>query len=262
MASRKMATQFPMTTSGQGTTETTVPDNDASIVEPPDDTLPSGFTLGGTYQGGINPNYKSPTADKFGDPQNPYNYTNEDWQMLLRRTTVDVTIIQNKLMKAFPDFTPGRIGDKFDNNTIYYVKKAQARINMMNQDTTSPIRGKTFDDALTYLSKNPAPGDKTKSSLPSYRLTSTEDLKAVFTKAAQDTIGRTLSDRELQRLADAYNQQEMAYQKKAAYGGTAMQAPQPTTFATGEIEKKFAVEAEANDYTNYVSILSQMMGGE
>jgi hypothetical protein len=263
MASRKMTTSFPMTTSGQGSTPTTtVPSDTGGSITEPDDELPGGFTLGGAYQGGINKDYKLPTADQFGDPQNPYYYKNDDWQMILRRTTNDVAIIQSKLIKAFPDYKPGRVGDKLDNNTIYYLKKAMARINMMNQDSTNPVRGKTLDDALTYLSNNPAPGDKTKSSLPSYRLTSTEDLKAVFTRAAQDTIGRTLSDRELQRLADAYNQQEMAYQKKAAYGGTAMQAPQPTTFAEGQIEQKFATEAKANDYTNYVSILSQMMAGE
>lgn len=262
MASRKMTTSFPMTTSGQGSTTTTVPsDTGGSIVEP-DDNLEGGFTLGGAYQGGINKDYKPPALKDFLNPDEPYYYKNDDWQMILRRTTNDVAVIQSKLMKAFPDYKPGRVGDKFDNNTIYYLKKAMSRINMMNQDSTSPVRGKTLDNALTYLSQNPAPGEKTSSSLPSYRLTSTEDLKAVFTRAAQDTIGRTLSDRELQRLADAYNQQEMAYQKKAAYGGTAMQAPQPTTFAEGQIEQKFATEAKANDYTNYVSILSQMMAGE
>jgi hypothetical protein len=260
MASRR--TQMsPMTGGETPSPTTTVPGR--SITDPGDlpDTPGDWFTQEGSLAGGVTENYKPPASTKFGDPNNPYLYSNQDWQLLLLRPKEDIINIQNKLAKAFPDFQPGRVGDKFDNNTIYYFKKALARINTLSGEPTNPIRGKNTDQALTYLSQNPAPGETSSSSLPTYRLTSTDDLKAVFARAAQDSLGRTISDRELQRLADAYNREEKQYQQRAAYGGTVMQAPQASTFGTEQIEEKFAVEAEANDYANYIGVLSQMMAG-
>jgi hypothetical protein len=220
------------------------------------------WNMPGAIAGGINPSHKiDPRINKGSPRTDPYFYKNEDWQWLLTRNQDDVITIQAKLQKAFPDFKPGVVGNKFDGNTISYFKRALGRINTMSLDMSSPVRGKKLDDALTFLSQNPVIKDK-QEQLTSYRLTNPDDLKAVFTRAAQETIGRTLSDNELQKLADAYNQQEKSYQQKLARGGTAVQAPQASTFGVEQVEEKFATEAKANDYTNYIGVLSRMMAGE
>lgn len=219
-----------------------------------------GYTPSGpTYAGGINPSYKAPTSDKFGNPADPYFYTNEDWQMLLSRNSDDVRVIQQKLMAAYPGFQPKVMGDKFDANTIKYFKYALNRINQFTADTTDSykIRGKSLDKALDVLVNNPAVGGST--ALRTYSVTSPTDLKAVFKKAAQDMLGRTLQAGDLDRFVAAYQQQQIAYQKAAASGGTAVTAPSAQEFAVDQLSKDFSEEVDTRKMDNVFSTIDQLL---
>lgn len=205
------------------------------------------------YAGGVTKGYKVPSADKFGDPANPYLYTNDDWQILLTKTPTDVATIQRQLMTTFPDFTPGRLGDRYDPKTIEYFKKALAQIN-----TRTETRGQTIDTALATLTNFPMVATPKK--LPSYQLTSPTDLRDVFKKAGQQTIGRELNDQQLSNLVKAFNDLELKYQRQVSAGGTTVRPPSAERFAAARIEKMAPVETEAQQYSNYIGALAEMLG--
>lgn len=215
---------------------------------------------GGGFAGGIDPNYKAPSADKFADPTTPYAFTNDDWQILNTLSKDKVIALQSQLQVAFPSFKPRTLGDRFDANTIKYFKRALGRINGLNVDPNSPTRGKNVDEALAYLTTIPQL-DGGDGGLPSYRLTNPEDLKSVFTKASQSVIGRTLPEQDLMKLVTTYQGLEKTYQQQAAVGGTVTQAPDAGVFAQEQTRKAAPVEAEASDYLSYISSLSDLMQG-
>jgi hypothetical protein len=215
---------------------------------------------GGGFAGGIDPNYKAPKAEKFSDPTNPYAFTNDDWQILNTLSKDKVISLQSQLQVAFPGFKPKALGNRFDSNTIKYFKLALGRINALNVDPNSPLRGKNVDEALAYLTTIPQL-DGAGTSLPTYRLTNPEDLKTVFTKASQSVIGRTLPEQDLMKLVTTYQGLEKTYQQQAAVGGTVTQAPDAGVFAQEQTRKAAPVEAEASDYLSYISSLSDLMQG-
>ena len=90
-----------------------------------------------------------------------------------------------------------------------------------------------------------------------------DDLKAVFKKAAQEMLGRNLQDGDLNSLVQAFQQQEVAYQKKAALGGEVTTTPTPATFAARNIEKDFGKEVNLQKMENiYKSNEQALTGGQ
>lgn len=86
-------------------------------------------------------------------------------------------------------------------------------------------------------------GVSTGTKLPAYQLTNPEDLKAVFRKAAQDSLGRNLQDGDINRLVETYQAQEAKYQKQVStVGGVVTQAPSAQAFAQSAINKDFGTE--------------------
>jgi hypothetical protein len=86
-------------------------------------------------------------------------------------------------------------------------------------------------------------GVSTGTKLPAYQLTNPEDLKAVFRKAAQDSLGRNLQDGDINRLVETYQAQEAQYQKQVStVGGVVTQAPSAQAFAQSAINKDFGTE--------------------
>jgi hypothetical protein len=74
-------------------------------------------------------------------------------------------------------------------------------------------------------------------------LTNPEDLKAIFRKAAQDSLGRNLQDGDINRLVETYQAQEARYQKQVStVGGVVTQAPSAQAFAQSAINKDFGTE--------------------
>lgn len=219
------------------------------------------FGTTSNYAGGVT-NYVAPSSQVFGNPNQPYLWSNSDWQLLLQMPRQDVANAQYLLMKAFPGFQPGVVGDKTDSRTIAQFKAALARANQMQSDPTSPLRGADIQKTLAYLAANPAASTNISSgNAISVRLTNPEDLKTVFQKASQETLGRSLSDQELSKLAESYNSLEKSYGYKIARGGAVTAPPDVSTYGTQQARKASPTEAQAMDYAGYIGALSKMMGG-
>jgi hypothetical protein len=86
-------------------------------------------------------------------------------------------------------------------------------------------------------------------------------LKKAFEGGAQSALGRTLSEQEMNRLVQAYNQLDKQYQMGAATGGAITQPPNAEVFAEKQAEKLSPEEAEAHDYSSYIGVLSDWMQG-
>jgi len=236
MASKPMKNNPPTTT-----TTTVAPASSADA---------SGFTSNNTVTalaGGMTTGYTLPSVAAITNSSSPYQYTNADWQILLSMTQADVLNVQRYLMKAYPDFKPGIMGNPHDRKTQVFFKDALGRINQYNADPKDSYglgtRGKDTLGALQALGKAPqARTMGTTKALASQRVTSPTDLKAIFTKAAQESLGHGLGEGDINRMVEAYQAKEIGYQKDFAAGGVAVQNPDPTTFAQSKFKQDFGNE--------------------
>jgi hypothetical protein len=105
------------------------------------------------------------------------------------------------------------------------------------------ISNRQGTDWVNALGSVSQAGVSTGTKLPAYQLTNPEDLKAVFRKAAQDSLGRNLQDGDINRLVETYQAQEAQYQKQVStVGGVVTQAPSAQAFAQSAITKDFGTE--------------------
>ena len=208
----------------------------------------------GTALGGIDPNYKIPTD--WGTVDKPHTFTTDDINIIYKVSTDKLTSYQTQLMAAFPGYKPS-LGNKADPKLKSVFSKALTQINILNSDPASPIRGKSLDEALAYLSKNPVAS--VGGSLPTFRLNNPDSLKKAFEGGAQSALGRTLSEADMNKLVQAYNQLDKQYQMAASSGGTVVQPPTAEIFAEKQAEKMAPTEAQANDYSTYIGVLSDWM---
>jgi len=213
----------------------------------------------GSPLGGIDPNYQIPKT--WGTVDKPYAFTTNDINIIYKISTDKLTSYQGLLQKAIPGYIPSS-GNKSDPRLKSAFSKALTQINLINSDPASPLRGKSLDEALAYLAKNPVPvvGG---SGLPTFRLNDPDTLKKAFEGGAQTALGRTLSPEDMNKLVNSFNQLDMNYQRAAAGGGggTITQAPNAEVFAETQAEKLAPVEAESYDYMNYMGALSKWMQG-
>ena len=211
----------------------------------------------GTLLGGIDPNYTMPQT--YGTAEKPYGFETKDLNIIYKISTDKLIAYQTQLMAAFPGYRAS-VGNRSDPKLKSYFGKALTQINLLNSDATSPTRGMTLDQALAYLSKNPV-ADTGGSGLPKFRLNNPDTLKKAFEGGAQVALGRTLSPEDMDKLVKSFNQLDMDYQRAAAGGGgtTATQAPDAAVFAEKQAEKMAPAEAEANDYSSYIGVLSDWM---
>lgn len=213
----------------------------------------------GSPLGGIDPNYQIPKT--WGTVDKPYAFTTNDINIIYKISTDKLTSYQGLLQKAIPGYIPSS-GNKSDPRLKSAFSKALTQINLINSDPASPLRGKSLDEALAYLAKNPVPVAGG-SGLPTIRLNDPDTLKKAFEGGAQTALGRTLSPEEMNKLVNSFNQLDMNYQRAAAGGGggTITQAPNAEVFAETQAEKLAPVEAESYDYMNYMGALSKWMQG-
>jgi hypothetical protein len=217
----------------------------------------------GSALGGIDPNYKMPydLNKPWGTVDTPHAFTTNDINIIYKISTDKLTSYQTQLMAAFPGYKP-TLGNRADSKLKSVFSKALTQINLLNSDPTSPLRGKSLDEALAYLAKNPV-GSLGGSGLPTFRLNDPDTLKKAFEGGAQSALGRTLSPEDMNKLVNSFNQLDMDYQRAAAGGGggTITQAPNAEVFAETQAEKMAPVEAESYDYMNYMGALSKWMQG-
>ena len=211
----------------------------------------------GSPLGGIDPNYKIPTT--WGTVDQPYAFTTNDINIIYKISTDKLTSYQGLLRKAVPGYIPST-GNRSDPRLKSAFSKALTQINLINSDPTSPLRGKSLDEALAYLANNPVPAQGG-GGLKAFRLNDPDTLKKAFEGGAQSALGRTLSPEDMNKLVQAYNQLDKQYQMGAATGGTITQPPNAEVFAATQAEKMAPAEAEANDYSSYIGVLSDWMQG-
>lgn len=121
------------------------------------------------------------------------------------------------------------------------------------------ITGQSWETLLQFRQTNPVSGAG--GTLPTYRLTNPTDLRAVFRKAAQDTLGRAdLPAEQIDRMISAYQQSERSYQQKASVGGTVTQAPSASTFGAERIERQNPDEATAYKFAQFAQVFEKLLG--
>ena len=140
--------------------------------------------------------------------------------------------------------------------TIYYTKEAMGLIN-----TDPQLRGKQLSDALPLIKPIVTSGGGAGKKLPAYSVTNPADLRAVFKKTAQDLLGHTLGDGDLNRMVEAYQQKETTYQKAAYAGGgvNVSQAPNAQTFAQSSLENDFGAEVNTQELDGIFSSVNDML---
>lgn len=94
-----------------------------------------------------------------------------------------------------------------------------------------------------------------------YRVSNPEDLKAVFKRVAQETIGRNFSDDEASRAVQTYQQQEIAAQQALYAGGTATEQMGADVFAQQFAQQVAPTEANGYKFLGYMNKLFQAAGG-
>lgn len=256
---------------GDSTTTTTVPTTDTTvpkeIVTPDEDTSTGGntlFTPSGTgFAGNYDPYWKAPDKTLLNDPTIPYIYRSQDYRIIFSIPESDIVGLQSRLSRMYPGWTPGIKGNRTDTKTVDKFKDLLVQINNQLNVPNSPIAGADWDKALDYFALNPIAGGTAGTQKPAIRLTNPIDLKSVFKKASTSTLGRALSDDEIMKLVTTYQGLETTYQQQASTGSGAVvtQAPDAGAFAEQQARKLAPEEATANDYTDYVGALSQLLQG-
>lgn len=93
-----------------------------------------------------------------------------------------------------------------------------------------------------------------------YRLSAPQDLTRYVKSVAQDTIGRELTDAEAAGFIQQYQQQELAYQKAAYAGGSAVEPPAAETAAINYVRSVVPKEESAYQYLGYMNMLFDSVG--
>jgi hypothetical protein len=238
------------------TTSTTVPPVDPRK-NPTGATTLSSLETKPSYAGGIDPEWKAPDKSVFNNPNNPYLYKSNDWQIILKTPKDQVVALQYKLMQAFPGWKPGVLGRINDDKTIAKVKDLTGYIN-----TDEAIKGADIQTALEYYAKNPLEVQAV-AKKAAVRLTNPIDLRQPFERGAQAVIGQRLAPEQTKKMETEFAKLETQYQQGAATGagGTVIQAPDPTAFAQEQARKLQPTAAKATEYSDYMGILSELLQG-
>ncbi len=132
-----------------------------------------------------------------------------------------------KNLESLGFYQGGRVGNGTSDNDVAAVAGFLRYANM---------QGLEMNSALTVAQQQIPPNFRVGQS--SVRVTNPADLKAVFESVAMSTLGRGLSDAQLNSMIAAYQQQERAQE----YGNTA--APNAEVYASEQLRQKFKGEAQ------------------
>ena len=124
----------------------------------------------------------------------------------------------------------------------------------------SNLAGYTKERYIFELLKNPDRVRKT-GGARRYQVSNPEDLKAVFKRVAQDTIGRAFTDQEAAQAVQSYQQQELAAQRAAYGGGTVTQVMGADVFAEQFAQQVAPTEANGYKFLGYMNKLFNAAGG-
>ena len=126
----------------------------------------------------------------------------------------------------------------------------------------SNLAGVTKERYLQEMLKNrPDYGGSGGGAPRRYRVSNPDDLKAVFKRVAQETIGRDFSDDEAMRAVQSYQQQEIAAQNALYAGGTATEVMGADVFAQQFAQQVAPTEANGYKFLGYMNRLFNAAGG-
>lgn len=97
---------------------------------------------------------------------------------------------------------------------------------------------------------------------PRYRVSASDDLKAIARQVAQQTIGRDFTDEEANRFVSTYQQQEIQAQQAMLRGGIVQEAPSPDVFAQQFAGEVAPTEANGYKFLGYMNQILRSIGGE
>lgn len=95
---------------------------------------------------------------------------------------------------------------------------------------------------------------------PTYRVTSSEDIKAVAKTAAYKILGRGFTEAEANDFVKAYQQTQISAQQQAAASGVAEAAPDISVAATSFAQKAAPSEAMGIKFANHVAGFANALG--
>jgi hypothetical protein len=116
------------------------------------------------------------------------------------------------------------------------------------------VNGKPFLDAYQEFMRT-VPNVQKTSKPPTVRITSEDDIKAVFRRTTRDLLGRELGDAEAAKFAKMYQNLELQTAQKEQAGGVVMQQPDISVLAEKQIEKKFGAQTQAYRAMQFMNIM-------
>ena len=123
------------------------------------------------------------------------------------------------------------------------------------------LAGVTRERYLTEILKNRPKEARGGGAPRRYRVSNPDDLKAVFKRVAQETIGRGFTDEEATQAVQAYQQREIQAQQAMYAGGTMTEQPSADVFAQQFAQQVAPTEANGYKFLGYMNQLFQAAGG-
>lgn len=116
------------------------------------------------------------------------------------------------------------------------------------------VAGKPWSEAYADYVKQ-VPVVQKVSKAPLIRVTSADDVKAVFRKTAQDLLGRDVGDAAAATFADMYRKLQIGTAQKMQKGGVVVQEPDASVLAEKKIEKQFGAQTQAYRAMQFMEIM-------
>ena len=118
------------------------------------------------------------------------------------------------------------------------------------------IAGKPVLEAYNLFMKTVPNAQKT-GRAPTIRVTSEDDIKAVFRKTARDLLGRELGDEAATKFAKTYQNLQIDAARRAEAGGVVVQEPDAGVLAERQIESQMGVQTQAYRASQFMGIMDE-----
>jgi hypothetical protein len=206
-------------------------------------------TYAGVPQDFVPQSGKQPKAIKNPDGTTSYTYYNPTLDANVILQSMDPKLsnsILKELAKKNPNYKPGNGRSDSDISAFGDVL------------LFANVAGLPWDQAYAQYLKT-VPNSMSTKKAPSIRVTSPDDLKAIFSKTGEELLGRKVDPAMADSFVKAYNQMEIASGMKQDAGGTYTAEAAPGTIAEKQIKDQFGQEAQAFKASGFASIMDNMI---
>lgn len=212
--------------------------------------VPAGGSTGSSYYTGVPEGYVPPTGRK---PKKIIDAKGNEFEVFYS-PTLDANVILNSLDPKNRAIILNGLATKisgYEPGTGYEDKDKKAFADLLEYANVS---GLPYAEAYRDFMQR-VPNSSYVKKAPSIRVTSADDLKAVFRKASTDLLGYEIDDTTAQNFAQSYRQIEIAEGQKQSGGGVYEAAASPSTIAEQQILQQFKPEAQSFAAGNYAQIM-------